>query len=291
MRPQFLIAGLFLNILGVAVAIHLGAHFDLAKVFVFQIVVASLQMAGAAANEYADVETDRINANRTWFSGGSGVIASGALGRDVAMMFTFVWGIVALLAGMILSVALGVTYVLPAMTILGLALALSYSLWPLKLSYIGLGELTMGVMVSIMVPIAAFLVLHEKYDGLILTASLPVFFQLLALMMVVQYPDYEADMRTGKRNLVVRLGKQTSWRIGVILLLIAAASSFYGALFGIPAVVGVSAGMFLLMEALFFFIAESHLRSRTIMFWSTAISSGFYILVVALLAVGFVVLH
>jgi 1,4-dihydroxy-2-naphthoate octaprenyltransferase len=287
MRPQFLIAGLFLNILGITVATHLGAEFDLWKAFVFQLVVWSVQMAGASANEYADVETDALNTNRTWFSGGSGMIPSGHLGRDVAMVFAFLWGIVALLLSVMLSAAMGVTYVVPGLTIIGLGLALSYSLRPMRLSYIGLGEGAMGVMVSVMVPVASFMTLEPRYDQTVLVASVPLFFQLLALMMVVEYPDYEADTRSGKRNLVVRMGRLASWRLGVLMLIIAAASAFYGMMFGVPGVAAAVAGTFLLIEGLYFLMIEPHLRSKAIVFWSTAISGGFYILVMAILALGF----
>jgi 1,4-dihydroxy-2-naphthoate octaprenyltransferase len=286
MRPQFLIAGLFLNILGIAAATYLGATIDLWKALVFQLVVWSLQMAGASANEYADVETDGLNVCRTWFSGGSGVISSGALGRGVAMAFAVLWGIVALASSVLLSVAMGVTYVISGLTVIGLVLALSYSLRPLKFSYIGLGELSMGVMVSILVPLASFIVQTDRVDRTVLVASVPIFFQILALLMVTEYPDFEADTRVGKRTLVVRLGRLTSWRLGILLLIVAASSAFFGGLFGIPGVAALVAGVFLLMEALFFFIAEKYLISRAIMFWSTAVSCGFYVLVIAVLAFG-----
>jgi 1,4-dihydroxy-2-naphthoate octaprenyltransferase len=180
-----------------------------------------------------------------------------------------------------------VTYVIPGLTAVGLVLALSYSLRPLKLSYNGLGELSMGLMVSVLVPLASFMVQTDGYDQTVLVAIAPIFFQLMALLMVLEYPDFEADTRAGKRSLVVRLGRKTSWRLGVLLLIAAAASAFYGGLVGIPGVAAVVAGIFLLIEAVFFFIVEKHLPSKTIMFWSTAVSCGFYILIIAMLAFGF----
>jgi 1,4-dihydroxy-2-naphthoate octaprenyltransferase len=287
MRPQFLLAGLFLNILGIAVAMHLGARLDFAKAFGFQILVSSLQLAGASANEYADFESDRMNTNRTWFSGGSGVLASGALGRDVAMVLAVFWGFIALLCSIVLSVGMGAPYALLGLTLIGLALALSYSLRPFRLSYTGLGEVTMAVMVSLLVPIASFLVQMGRYDNIILTASVPLFFQMLGLMMVVESPDYAADWRAGKRNLVVRLGRLTSWRLSLLFLILAAASAFYSGLFGVPWLAASVAGVFLLMEALYVYLAEAHIRSMAVMFWSTAVVCGFYLLVIAILAAGF----
>jgi 1,4-dihydroxy-2-naphthoate octaprenyltransferase len=143
--------------------------------------------------------------------------------------------------------------------------------------------------VSVFVPVAAFLVQTPRFDSIILLASIPLVFQMIALMLVVQYPDFDADMRTGKRNLVVLLGRQASWRVGLLMLIIGAAAAFYGGLFGLPGVAAMMAGVFLVMEALFFFVVEGHLRSKAIMFWSTAISCGFYILVIAMLALGSVV--
>lgn len=287
MRPQFLVAGLFLNILGITVAMHLGARFDLAKAFGFQIVVSSLQLCGACANEYADTESDRINVNRTWFSGGSGMIPSGALGRSSAVALAMFWAFVALLSSFILTLGMGVSHALLVLTVIGLALALSYSLRPMMMSYRGLGELSMGIMVSVLVPVTSYIVQSGRYDDLILTVSIPLFFQMLALMMVVELPDYAADMQAGKRNLVVRLGRLASWRLGLVFLIVAAGAMLFGGLFGIPWIAALVAGVFLLIELIYIFVAEEHIGSRTVMFWSTAISCGFYILVIAALAAGF----
>ncbi len=287
-RPQFLAAGLVLTVLGTAVAVHDGM-FDLWSAVVFLAVVWSLQIIGATANEYADVESDRINTNRTWFSGGSGMIVSGAVKRDTAMVLAIMLSMFALIVGLLMSVFMEVTYLVPLLVVIGMGLGLSYSIRPLRLVYRGLGELAMGIMVSVMIPVGAFLVQDDKFDGAVILAAIPLFFQLLGLMMVVQRPDYEADKRTGKRNLVVILGRSISWRLGVIMLFIAAATAFYGALFGLPAVPAFVAGIFLVIEALYMILLERHLGSKAVVFWSIVVSCGFYVLVISILAAGFLV--
>jgi 1,4-dihydroxy-2-naphthoate octaprenyltransferase len=134
---------------------------------------------------------------------------------------------------------------------------------------------------------ASFLVQMGRYDNTILTASVPLFFQMLGLMMVVESPDFAADIRVGRRNLVVRLGRLTSWRLGFVFLILAAASAFYSGLFDVPWPAATVAGAFLMMEALYVYLAEAHTRSMAVMFWSTAIVCGFYLLVIAVLAAGF----
>jgi 1,4-dihydroxy-2-naphthoate octaprenyltransferase len=286
-RPQFLAAGFFLTVLGTAIAAHDGA-FDLWRAVVFLIVAWSLQIVGATANEYADVETDRMNTNRTWFSGGSGMIVSGAVKRDTAMVLAIMVSMFALIVGLLMSVVMGVTYVVPMLVVIGMGLGLSYSIRPLRLVYRGLGELAMGMMVSVMIPVGAFLAQDGRLDSAVILAAVPLFFQLIGLMMVVQHPDYDADRRAGKRNLVVILGKDMSWRLGVFMLIIAAATAFYGALFGLPVVSAFAAGAFLVIEALYMILLEKHLGSKAVVFWSTVISCGFYILVISILAAGFV---
>lgn len=284
LRPQFLIAGLSLNALGIAVAMFAGSSFDFEKALVFQLIVTSLQLAGATANEYADVESDRLNKNRTWFSGGSGVIASGELSRSFALEAALAFSLAALLLGVFLVTAMGVSLLVLALVALGLVLALSYSLKPLRFAYNGAGEVSMAVMVSLLVPVSSFLVQHGSIDRVVVLASAPLVFQMLSLMMVVQYPDYEADLETGKRNMVVRLGRHRAWRMGILMLLVGAAASFLGGLTGLPGLAAGAVGTALVIEALLFASIERKLESRRVVFWSTAATCGFYVLAIGAMA-------
>jgi 1,4-dihydroxy-2-naphthoate octaprenyltransferase len=285
LRPQFLVAGLFLNLLGAAVAAHLGSDISLTKLLTFQLVISSCQLAGAVANEYADTATDAINKNRTWFSGGSGEFALGRISRRVVIALGVFWTISAVAGMSILSFLLGGGVGLFALMIGGLVLALGYSISPLRFSYRGVGELTMGAMVSFLGPTASFLAQHGSWDNSILAVTTPLVFQMMALMMVVEYPDFEADSVAGKRNLVVRLGRDRAWAFGIAMLLLGAASALIGMALGLPSIAAVAMALILLLETAFFWGIQGIVRRKPSFFWSTAGVSGFYVLAIGATAV------
>ena len=285
LRPQFLVAGLFLNLLGAAVAAHLGSDINITRLLTFQLIISSCQLAGAVANEYADTATDAINKNRTWFSGGSGEFALGRIGRRAVIALGFFWTTSAVAGMSVLSFLLGGGVGLFALMIVGLVLTLGYSVRPLKFSYRGAGELTMGAMVSFLGPTASFLAQHGSWDNSILAVTIPLVFQMMALMMVVEYPDFEADSIAGKRNLVVRLGRDRAWAFGTAMLLLGAVSALMGTALGLPSTAAVAMALILLLETAFFWGVQGIVRKKPSFFWSTAGVSGFYILAIGATAI------
>ena len=262
-------------------AVHLGSTIDWVKAGVFQLLVWSAQLAGAVVNEYADVATDSINKNRTWFSGGSGVFAKGFLGRNTVIALAVFLTIVNIAAMMTITFVFEAGPLVLTLMAIGLVLALGYSLRPLMFSYRGAGELTMAGMVSFLAPTTSFLVQHGSWDSSTLSLAVPIMFQMLALMMVVEYPDYEADKTANKRNLVVRLGRERAWRLGLGFLVMGAATALAGMMFGLTASVSVLVAAILGAEAVLFWMLEKRVRANPAYWWATAGTAGFYILVLA----------
>lgn len=284
LRPQFLIAGLALNLLGTMAALHLGADLQWTRFTLFQVVVWSSQLAGACANELADVGSDRLNNNRTWFSGGSGMIVSGRISVNTVIRTLVFWTVLTLVASvaLVLVFETGITSLL--LIVVGLSLALSYSLGPLQLSFRGFGEVAMAFMVSFLTPAVSFYVMSGEFDQLVVLVTAPIVFQMLGLMMVVEHPDREADFAAGKKNLVVRLGAGKSWMIGVLMLVLGGVSAFVGGALGLPSETAAISGAILLVEASVFWALGRGTESKSKTFWSTAISCGFYVLVIVSIA-------
>ncbi|HJW84932.1 MAG TPA: prenyltransferase, partial [Anaerolineae bacterium] len=77
-RPLFLLGGALMYGLGAAIAYSAGASIDWGRYALGQVIVTSIQAMTQYANEYYDLEVDRAaGSNRTWFSGGSGVLPAG----------------------------------------------------------------------------------------------------------------------------------------------------------------------------------------------------------------------
>jgi 1,4-dihydroxy-2-naphthoate octaprenyltransferase len=208
-RPHFLLGGALLFALGAVAA----GSIDATGYAVGQAMVTAIQLTAHLANEFADAEADRHVEHRTWFSGGSGVLASGALPRQAAVRAAVGTSLVA--AAAIGGIA---TRSLPAAAIGAGALAIAwlYSVAPVRLLGTGLGELATSLVVAGGVPLVGAL---ASGAGVIppglwwsVASLVPIH---LAMMLCFELPDLDSDRRAGKRVLAVRLGR---WRTGVAAL-------------------------------------------------------------------------
>jgi len=203
-RPLFLFGGVALNALGLAVAAQQGYPIDAGRAVVGQLLVTSIQLLAHYANEYFDVEVDRlIGGRRTWFSGGSGVLAAGELDRIVARRAIILCAVMALSAIAIASSQAPIMLLVGSISLAG---AYFYSAPPLSLMGSGLGELSTALLTGLLVPVTGFAMQTGRIDPALLPLCLPLVAAYLAMIVAFQFPDRVADAVVGKQTLAVRLG-------------------------------------------------------------------------------------
>jgi 1,4-dihydroxy-2-naphthoate octaprenyltransferase len=153
------------------------------------------------ANEYADVETDRLT-DPTPFSGGSGALVVTGLSRSFLRSATALTVVVALLA--IAGAALGGLPVdAVALLALGLLGGLAYSLPPVAFVRRGVGEPVNATLGAVVLPLYGVSVVGTP------TLAAAVVLLPFALvtgcnLLATHWPDRRADAAVGKRTLVVR---------------------------------------------------------------------------------------
>jgi 1,4-dihydroxy-2-naphthoate octaprenyltransferase len=203
-RPVFLLGGALLYALGVAVAASQGATLHLGRALLGQLMVTAIQLMAHYANEYYDVQVDRLaTRNRTWFSGGSGVLASGALARNVARRAMQVCAIVGLVAVVAVAAQKPIVGMVGVVSLLG---SWFYSAPPLSLMSSGWGELTTSLIVALLVPLTGYAFQATQLAPIILAVCLPLILIHLGMLLAFEFPDRQADAAAGKRTLVVRWG-------------------------------------------------------------------------------------
>jgi 1,4-dihydroxy-2-naphthoate octaprenyltransferase len=210
-RPFFLLGGALVYALGVGIARYLGVTIDFGIYILGQFWVTTLQLATHYFNEYFDSPADAANANRTPFSGGSGVIGEEGLPREIAL-----WAGIASITGatsltVMLIRANGINpagFVVMALIFLG---AFFYSIPPVRLVESGYGELTTSIVVASLVPAFAFLLQYGELHRLVPMSTFPLISLHMAMMLAFGLPDYANDLKFDKRTLMVRVG----WERGV----------------------------------------------------------------------------
>ncbi|MBX0324701.1 prenyltransferase [Halomicroarcula sp. F13] len=154
------------------------------------------------ANEYADVETDRLT-ERTPFSGGSGALQRTGVDRGVLARAssTVVVAAVVSCAAMWWTGLLSTRALALLAVILGFGLA--YSLPPAALVRRGVGEVTNAVLGGFCLPLFGVAVVG-RVTWAVAAAVLPFTMLVGCNLVATHWPDREADARTGKRTLAVR---------------------------------------------------------------------------------------
>ncbi len=198
--------------LGSGLGASIGGRFRLLGLLAAQAIGFLGHAAVSLANEAADADTDAINRNRTPFSGGTGLLARGLASRRMLSVGWKAAAALALAAGGA-AVALGAHWILAAGMFCALALGLEYSLPPLRLARIGLGEV--AALVAYGAPLMAVgLALQADpaaIAGVLRGASLelmavPISLSVFTALCLTQIPDLDADRASGKRSIAVNIG-------------------------------------------------------------------------------------
>jgi 1,4-dihydroxy-2-naphthoate octaprenyltransferase len=233
-RPHFLLGGLLLYALGALIARYEGYPIDFKLYWVGQLFVSSLQLMTHFLNEYWDVEADRLNAARTPFSGGSGVLTQDGLKRETA--FTCAIASLAVACGAAIWLIVEPRVGPPAWAIMVLAFlgTYFYSSPPVKLAGTGFGELSASVLVAGFVPAFAHLLQAGHASLTILLATAPLVVLHFAMLVAFEYPDFLSDEAAGKHTLLVRLGRRRGAAIHNGALLAALGLAVVATFLGLP---------------------------------------------------------
>lgn len=186
--------------LGQAAAYHAHGTFDLRLAIAIHAFGLFDHLLIVFANDYADRHTD--DGRTTWISGGSGVLASGAIRPDALRRAAIVAGVCAFAATLpIVSARPLVLLAAP----LAAALLAAYSLPPLDLSRRGGGEWLQTLGVGVGLPGFGYYV-QSGDPWPPLGVLLPSLLLAFAGHVLTALPDEASDRRAGKRTIVVRLG-------------------------------------------------------------------------------------
>jgi 1,4-dihydroxy-2-naphthoate octaprenyltransferase len=215
-RVVFLLGGFLLYALGAALATQSGREINWAAYFLGQLLITSIQLMGQYLNEHYDREVDSlVENNRTWFSGGSGILSEGSVSPGSVLAAARVCAVVALVAGTFASfISL---WMIPIIIFCFLG-SWFYSSPPLTLMSSGWGELSTSVIVALVVPIAGSCMQGGIPPGELWLICIPLVLVHAGMLISFQIPDHDADQFVGKKTLTVRLGQRgAAWLVDSLI--------------------------------------------------------------------------
>lgn len=180
-----------------------------------------LEVAKNASGEIFDFDSGadlRIaSSDRSPFSGGKRVLVDQLLTRGETWTVAIACYLLSITTGVAIAV-----YRAPEVLWLGLAgtaLAYFYQGKPLQLSYRGLGEIAVAICYGPLIATGTYLVQRGHISTLIAALSIPLGLLIAAFLWINEFPDYAADRESGKRTLVVRLGRRVAtWAFAAMLM-------------------------------------------------------------------------
>lgn len=207
-RIPFLSVGVFPLILGFVLAWRLNYRGPLSLCVLSGIAVVLIMWMTYYLGEWNDLEGDRINQKFNRFSGGSRILVK----EVFPAWFSLLLGYGCLAGAILIGSYVYLHYQKDFRTLvlggLGIFFGFSYSNKPFQMSYRGWGEILVGFCYGWLPIATGFFLLTGSFSHQVFQLSIPVGLSIFNVILINEFPDEEADRTIGKKNLVVRFGKE-----------------------------------------------------------------------------------
>jgi 1,4-dihydroxy-2-naphthoate polyprenyltransferase len=171
------------------------------------------------------------------YTGGSGTLSSGLIQPDGMRRVFTAFYVIAIVIGLFLAITRG-AFVLFLLAF-GFFSAFFYTAPPIKFGYRGVGEVTQLLCFGPGIGLGAYYVQAQRISWEAFWGTLPLGIMLFSMITINEIPDYFEDLKGGKRNLVVRLGREKGVWLFIVSLLSAYAAIVTGVVAGKIPVLGL----------------------------------------------------
>jgi 1,4-dihydroxy-2-naphthoate polyprenyltransferase len=212
-RPRTLPAAIAPVLVGTAAAVERVG--ELPRVGGFVAALAGsifIQIGTNLANDYSDARRGADTADRL---GPVRVTSSGLVAPQRVLVATWVAFAVAIACGVYLAFVAGPVILL--IGALSIAAGVLYTGGPWPYGYAGLGEVFVFLFFGLVAVNGSYYVQLEELAVLPAGLSVAVGFLATAILVVNNVRDIETDRRAGKRTLAVRIGRERTRRLYVVL--------------------------------------------------------------------------
>ena len=207
-RVPFLSVGILPLILGFVLAWRWGYKGPLELYGLAILAVILIMWMTYYVGEWNDLEGDRINQNFNQFSGGSRVLVK----QMIPAWFSLVLGYGCLLGAMLIVFYIYLRYRHDLWALLlgglGIFFGFFYSSRPFRWGSRGLGEILIGFCYGWLPVATGFFLFTGFFSPQVFLLSIPIGLSIFNVILINEFPDEEADRVVGKKNLVVRFGKE-----------------------------------------------------------------------------------
>jgi 1,4-dihydroxy-2-naphthoate octaprenyltransferase len=218
-RPPFHTVGILPFTLGSVLAYRVAGLFNFQILILGIIGVVLIMLSTYYGGEYWDYVEDSISVrgNKSPFAGGSGVLAKGMLSRKVALYASIVSLSLALVVGLVLQFVYETGPLTLLFGLIGIFAGFFYSAQPIRWVRTGFGESWIAFCYGWLPVAASYYIQTKNIYPLVHWVAIPIGLTIFNVILLNEFPDYEADKAAGKTNLLVRLGpKRGAYLYGIV---------------------------------------------------------------------------
>jgi|DewCreStandDraft_4_1066084.scaffolds.fasta_scaffold15083_5 1,4-dihydroxy-2-naphthoate octaprenyltransferase len=223
-RAPFLTVTIIPVLLGTAMALKTGVPFNWQIFLAIMFGFVFLHLGTNIINDYFDDinGTDRINKEFVFpFTGGSRLIQMDFLKPKEVLLESVIFFILGSIFLLYIFYLKGF-YIL-FLLFISLIAGIFYTAPPFKWAHRGLGEFFIFLGFGPIMVTGAYYALSGNLNVQIFLVSIPIGLLASSIIDINEFPDYNADKVTGKRNIIVRIGKEK----GVIFYMITGILSYF----------------------------------------------------------------
>ncbi len=235
-RPPFHIVGILPFVLGTFLAYKLSYVFNL-DVFILGVAgIIMIMLSTYHAGEYFDFRGDIISSqmHQSKFAGGSRIYPSGKLPPAVSLWTSVITFIIAAVIGIILQLIFKTGPYTLFLGAMGALPGFFYSTPPVRLVKRGIGEIFIGFCYGWLPVASAYYIQTATINPIIHILAIPIGLSIVNVILLNEFPDYEADKATDKKNLLCRIGKQKGIALFIAISLLSSFAMLISPFVGIP---------------------------------------------------------
>ena len=227
-RIKFILASIIAVSNGIAISYWKTGTVDPGFALLTYFGIMCLHISVDLLNDYSDFKRGiDTNTKRTKYSGGTGVIPENLINPRLIYCVGLVFLILGGLTGLYFVTVKGIVILI----LLSFAI-ISIYFYSTNIVNAGLGELFVAIK-GCMIVMGSYYIQSDLIDLSSIFVGIIIGLLSAVVLLVTSFPDYQADKKSGRRTLVILLGKQNSVKIFATIIIVTYGMIIGGVIFNI----------------------------------------------------------
>lgn len=225
-RIKFLLASVIAVTNGIAISYWKTGYIDFGYALLTFFGVLCLHISVDLLNDYSDFKRGiDTNTKRTKYSGGTGVIPENLIDSRLIYCAGIIFLIMGGLTGFYFVTTKGIIIL-----ILLIFAIISIYFYSTNIVNAGLGELFVAIK-GCMIVLGSYYIQSDTIELTSVYVSVIIGLLSALVLLVTSFPDYEADKKSGRRTLIIVIGKENSIKLFILIIGITYAMIIGGSIF------------------------------------------------------------